>query len=135
MVPFSLSFPVAQGVVGHPKRGLVVCRHRRDCLTLLWQTGQCWHPSESPPRLPDSCNVGSPVTHPPARTPLSLPPVHPPHSRPSSVIARARKQATLEKSLRDCMLQILVEASSKTSHIPPVNFNIDTPVLFPFEVC
>lgn len=51
-----------------------------------------------------------------------------------AVIARARKQATLEKSLRDCMLQILVEASSKTSHIPPVNFNIDTPVLFPFEI-
>lgn len=52
----------------------------------------------------------------------------------SAVIARERKQAALEASLRTCMLQIIAHASSKTAHIPPVNFNIDTPILFPFEV-
>ena len=31
-------------------------------------------------------------------------------------------------------MQIVLLASTKTVHIPPVNFNLDTPMLFPFEV-
>jgi hypothetical protein len=49
-------------------------------------------------------------------------------------MARERKQSVLEESLRRCMLEIVTLANTKTDIIPPINFNLDTPVIFPFEV-
>jgi hypothetical protein len=40
----------------------------------------------------------------------------------------------LEDALRRCILQVVMFANAKTEHIPNINFQMETPMIYPFEV-
>lgn len=51
-----------------------------------------------------------------------------------AVLARERRQVLLEDALRNVIMQITTFATAKTDHIPPVKFELETPMIYPFEV-